>query len=122
MSSILPREYLDDTDNFFEARRYLRKPHYFIAFRFLYDWFITKGNKSITGGDIQYKLMIVNHSVLYQLLKSFIILNLIDKHKPPGRRTLYLLKNKPWWLDMKEELKPEYEKFNKKYNGYKKNN
>lgn len=105
MTSLLPKPYYSEFDNIFEIKKILKKEHYQKPFCFLYDWFFVEKQNAVTVTHLQQAVLIPNCGRAYQILTSFVHLNLLIKVKVDGRKDMvFRPKNKEWWQDEKKEL------------------
>jgi hypothetical protein len=104
LSSISPKEFYDEFDNHYEIKKLLRKERYKKCFSCVYNILVTQNHSYVDTVMLQQTLCIPEQSIAYQILYSFVILNLLDKKKVSKRRTtLFFIKNKQWWIDFYEK-------------------
>jgi len=108
MSSINPTDFENDSLNIKIIEGVLLKEQYKKLYYFLKKYF--EKEPYITAKDIQTEFIIHNYSRAFQLLDSFVILNLLEKKKHRStNRTLFIRSREDFWdllgKKIKEELK-----------------
>lgn len=111
MTSISPKQYYNEIDNYVVIKNTLKKECWKKYFIFLYNHFFVHKNPTITLSQFTQDMGIINYSKGFQILRSLIILNMMEKKKIPNRRDLiYCIRNHHWWEDNFILLQKEEEK------------
>jgi len=109
MTSISSKEFTDENDNIRAIGFAMSKKQYKKIFLYLDDFF--NKNNSVTAADIQKKYYILEYSRAFQLVQSFVVLNLMKKIKMQGRkRRIFVQINPHFWDETKKNLIKKEEK------------
>lgn len=104
MALIKERDFMDEHENFFEAKQLMKKARYKKPFMLLFQHFNHEGMKCITTKMLQERLYIAEFTNAYQILEGFVIMNLLQKQKVHAS-VKYLPINTEWWISIHKELK-----------------
>ena len=104
MTIISPQQFYDELDNIYEIKRFLKRGNNLKAFNFLFYYFFEKKNKWISALIFQQNLCISYHSIAYQILSSFTVLNLLTKQKKLDRKVIFIVINQSYWDIIKKDI------------------
>lgn len=102
MSSITQKDMIDEAMNLKNIDKTLKNQNYKDLFLFLEEHF--KKDTSIGTTEIACHFQITHYSRAFQLLESFVRLNLLKKHYVHRREVLFLKHNEHFWESSKKRL------------------
>jgi hypothetical protein len=87
--------YYDEDDNLREIKKIIKNESYSKLFIFLKEHF--KTDASVTVYEVQLRLGVPIYSKAWQLLESFVFLNLLKKQKVGAKKSVYIKNKESWW-------------------------
>lgn len=103
MTSITPTPYDDKHDNMRAIEYAIGREIYKKLFNYLDVFF--KNKSSVTAKEVQIKFFLPDYPRAFQLLDSFVVLNLLKKIKKPGRKQRFFVQiNQQFWKEAKHNL------------------
>ena len=98
MTTLRPKEILDEYEHDFVIRKALDQKRNRHAFDILLQHFNDRAARSINLGMFMELMFLTNRGYAYQILAGFVIIQLLERHKhPESGRVKYFPINLPKW-------------------------